>query len=143
MRLTVEGDADDKELSKAISKFFRLLRRELDCECDYFAIAEWADGQRHLHILVRVPEGVRIPTKLVGELWARSVPRRRTTHYSARVENQTAIAKYVAKDLKNWKVELPPETFRGRLFSNSIGFFSNTKAMCQRGTLVRRQNKDN
>jgi hypothetical protein len=43
------------------------------------------------------------------------------------VEDSVAVAHYIVKDLKDTrKKELPPENFRGRVFSYSRGFFSDS-----------------
>jgi hypothetical protein len=70
-----------------------------------------------------------LPSALIRELWARTLPGQHFTHHCAPVRNPVAIARYVVKHLKDdSKKELPPRSFRGRLFSYSRGFFTSSVA---------------
>ncbi len=126
VRVTVLAGISDGELSKAISRFLRRLcyrLRKPGLRCQYFAINEWSEGQRHVHILLRVDADVTRP--LVREFWEKTLPRMRFTCHCERVRNPTGIANYIVKHLQDdSKKEPAPETFTSRLYSYSRRFFT-------------------
>jgi hypothetical protein len=126
LRVTVHGVIDDRALSGAIGRFLSRLRyriRKAGAEFEYFAVNEWSDGHRHTHFLVR--SDFNVTSALIGELWAKTLPRLPFTHHCAAVRSPAAVAKYVVKHLKDdSKKELPPQHFSGRIYRNSQGFFT-------------------
>lgn len=115
VRLTCHASIGDRELSAGQSRFWRRLRRQTKCE--YFGVAEWKEGRRHLHAMVRYVEP--FDAALVGQLWALSLPDLCVTNYCRPIKSQERTARYMVKLL-----EAPPESFSGRLFHSSRGFIS-------------------
>ena len=130
VRITVYGMITDQELSQANGSFFRRLRYRLGTEgseCEYLAVNEWSEGHRHMHILVRTCFALTSP--MIRALWAKTLPSLPFTHHCAGVRNPAAIARYVVKHVKDdSKKELAPRSFKGRVYSYSRGFFTETLA---------------
>ncbi len=121
VRVTVLDPTRPRELTRCVRRFLRRLRRRQGCE--YIAVNEWREGQRHHHILVR-SEGELTPA-IVAELWRASCPGVRVTSYCKPVRSAEAAARYVVKDLQDGaKKELPPADFGGKLFSYSKHFLA-------------------
>jgi hypothetical protein len=124
--LTVLGIISDRELSKAISRFLKRLRYRLSrlgSGFEYFAVNEWSDGHRLTHILVRTEADLTQP--LVRALWKKTLPHLDVTSHCDRVRNPVGMANYVVKHLKDSsKKELPPEEFKGRIYTYSRHFFT-------------------
>jgi hypothetical protein len=114
LRVTCHSPIDGQRLSAGHSDFLRRLRRATGCE--YWQISEWAQGKRHVHVLVRAEE--KVSPRLIRELWHKALPGMRLGHHAGRVRDQVAIAMYLTKF-----VESPPASFSGRLFSSSREFF--------------------
>jgi hypothetical protein len=125
VRVTVHGLISHPALSRAVSRFLGKLKYRLRTRWgfEYLLVNEWRDGHRHMNILVRT--GADLPTKMVGELWEKSLPGLPSTHYCRPVDTPVGVANYVFKNLKSdLKKELPPTTFRGRIDTYSHGFFT-------------------
>jgi hypothetical protein len=126
VRLTAYGMISDRELTLAHGRFLSRLKyrlRALGSTIQYLLVNEWSDGQRHVHILVRTD--FDLTSGIIRDLWAKSLPGVQFTHHCAPVRSPTAIARYVVKNLKDdAKKELPPRSFRGRIFTYSRGFFT-------------------
>jgi hypothetical protein len=120
VRVTVLGRIMPQELTRCVRGFLRRLRWR---GCEYLAVSEWSEGQRHHHILVRT-EG-ELTAAVVAELWKASCPGARVTSYCRQVRSAEATARYIVKDVKDGsKKEIPPEEFGGRLFSSSKHFLT-------------------
>jgi hypothetical protein len=126
VRVTVLAAIKDQELTAAIGRFLRKLRYRLKragFTCEHLLVHEWHDGQRHEHILIRT--GGEVTRELVRELWQKALPGVRFTCHAAAVINPAGLARYIVKDIRdNGKKELPPEHFRGRVYSYSRDFFT-------------------
>jgi hypothetical protein len=131
VRVTVLGLISDRDLSLAISSFLRRLRyrlKTLGSGLEYFAVNEWSEGNRHVHILVRADADVT--PRLIGALWAKTLPGLLFHHHCAPVRNPGGIANYVVKHLKDGsKKELAPSTFKRRLITYSRRFFTRPVAV--------------
>jgi hypothetical protein len=127
-RVTATG-LSDKEYTAALGRLRdRLVRRGIAL-C---WVNEWSKGRRHYHLILRCP--APLTTAEFGELWRASLTKRKRTnfassasvvsgsHYLDEVRDVVALAKYVVKDLKGRRVELPPASFKGRLFGATKGF---------------------
>jgi hypothetical protein len=136
LRLTVLGIITDREVSKAISSYLRRLKyrlKRLGSGFEYFVMNEWSDGHRHTHLLVRTV--VDLTSQIVGALWRKTLPNLHVTYHCGRVRNLVGMANYMVKHLKDSsRKELPPESFKGRIYSYSRGFFTK-----QLGTLWKEQ----
>ncbi len=122
VRVTVLDPIRPRELTRCARGFLRRLRRRRR-GCEYLAVNEWREGQRHHHVLVRT-EG-ELTSAVVAELWRASCRGARVTSYCKPVASAEASACYVVKDVKDGsKKEVPPSWFRGELFSYSKGFLA-------------------
>jgi hypothetical protein len=126
MRITAFGVVSHRELSLAMTRFLRRLRyllKGLGSGLQYFALHEWSEGHQHTHILVRtVPDLTR---EMIRPMWAKTLPGVHFTCHCKPVRSAVAIANYVVKNLKDAsKKEVPPDSFRGRLFTYSRHFFT-------------------
>jgi hypothetical protein len=102
VRVTVLDLIRSQDLTKAVGKFLRRLRRR---GCEYFAISEWSESQRHHHILVRANGDLTG----VPALWRASCGGARVTSYCKPVTSAEAAARSVLKDVRSAvKKELPP-----------------------------------
>lgn len=115
IRLTSKRVTDDKLLSAAHSRFFKSLRRQF--ALDYWSINEWSRGRRHLHAIIRVPG--EIEHTLVADFWRQAILGENASSHIGAVRDQIAIATYLTK-----LEELPPQSFRGRLFNASRSFWN-------------------
>jgi hypothetical protein len=115
LRLTAYGVTDDRQLGRAHSGFFKMLRKYVGC--GYWWINEWSDGHRHLHAIIRAVD--EISRDLVARLWRAALPDAGTSCYFRPIQDQTRLAIYVTK-LK----EVPPPSFPGRLYGSSRKFFA-------------------
>ena len=126
VRVTVLGLISDRDLSLAISNFLRRLRyrlKTLGSGFEYFAVNEWSEGHRHVHVLVRADAD--LTPQLIRALWTKTLAGMPFTHHCAPVRNPAGIANYIVKNLKDAsKKELAPTTFSGRLYSYSRRFFT-------------------
>jgi hypothetical protein len=124
--VTVFGVISDRDLSLAIGRFLRRLRyrlKKLGSGCDYLVMNEWSEGHRHTHLLLRVD--AELTRELIRALWAKTLPGVPFTCHCAPVKDPGAIANYVVKNLKNGsKKEVPPKSFRGRVYTYSRSFFT-------------------
>jgi hypothetical protein len=125
IRIAVFALITDRDLSRAIGRFLGKLKclfREL-YGFEYLVVNEWSEGHRHMHILVRTR--AELTPRMIGELWEKTLPGLPFTHYCKPVRNPIGIANYVVKHLKDdAKKELPPESFRGKVYLYSHGFFT-------------------
>jgi hypothetical protein len=120
VRLTVLDLVMPQELTRCVGRFLRRLRRR---GCEYLAVNEWREGQRHHHVLVRTDR--ELPPAAVAEMWRASCGGARVTSYCRPVLNSEGSARYVVKDLREGsKKEVPPADFSGRLFSYSGRFLA-------------------
>jgi len=124
--VTVLALIGDRDLSHLISRFIRRLRYSLGklrSGFEYLVMNEWSEGSRHVHILARVFVG--LTREMVRFFWAKTLPGVPFHCHCAVVRSPAAIARYVVKDLKDdSKKELAPQTFSGRIYSYSRGFFT-------------------
>ncbi len=120
------GVISDGHLSLAVGRFLRRLKYRfgtLRSIFEYLLVNEWSEGQRHFHILVRVT--VDLTRQMIRILWKKTLPDVPFTCHCEAVRNPEAIARYVVKDLRDAsKKELAPQTFSGRLYTYSRGFFT-------------------
>jgi hypothetical protein len=128
--VTVLAIIDDRDFSLAVGRFMRRLRYalgKLQSSLEYLVMNEWSEGLRHVHILVRVL--IDLTRETVRWLWAKTLPGPRFTCHCDPVRIPAAIARYIVKDLKdNSKKELAPQTFNGRIYTYSRGFFTKSVA---------------
>jgi hypothetical protein len=117
VRLTCHHGLPYHCLSRHHSRFFRTLRRRTRCQ--YFAINHWSDSGRHLHALVRT--STELGPGLIGELWSQEIPG--GSYHCGPIRDQVAIARYVVRAMRDRVLEVPPDSFGGRLFSSSRDFF--------------------
>lgn len=126
VRVTVFGVISDRDLSLAIGRFMRRLRywlRTRGSGSEYLIVNEWSEGHRHTHTLLRAE--ANLTPRTIRELWTKTLPGMPFTHHCAPVANPVGLANYVVKHLKDGaKKELAPESFRGRIYSYSKGFFT-------------------
>jgi hypothetical protein len=109
------------QLSAAHSKLYRRLRARAT---HYAGVQEWADGRRHLHLLLR---DRWLYHGLIQLLWLKSLPPGAvaTAFYCEPIAHRTALAKYLVKHPDQQKPgECPPKFFRGHVISYSRGFLS-------------------
>jgi hypothetical protein len=115
-----------RELSRAMTRFLRRLRHalaRLGPGFEYFAMNEWSEGHQHTHIVVRA--GGDATQQMIRSLWAKTLPGVQFTCHCDRVRSAVAMANYLVKNLKDAsKKELPPESFKGRIFTCSRHFFT-------------------
>jgi hypothetical protein len=127
----VVGLISNRDLSLAISRFLRRLRyrlKTLGSGFEYFAVNEWSEGHRHVHVLVRADAD--LAPQLIRAVWTKTLPGMPFTHHCAPVCNPAGMANYVVKNLKDAsKKELAPTTFKGRLYSYSRHFFTQPVAV--------------
>jgi hypothetical protein len=120
----------DQNLTGATRRFLLRLRyqlKKLGSGCEYFVMNEWSDGHRHMHILVRAEADVTSP--MIRALWQKTLPGLYFTHHCAPVRCPAALARYIAKDLRDSsKKELAPAAFKGRIYSYSRAFFTKPAA---------------
>jgi hypothetical protein len=68
---------------------------------------------------------VDLKSQIIRALWHKTLPHLDVTSHCDRVRNPIGMANYVVKHLKDSaKKELPPEGFRGRIYSYSRAFFT-------------------
>jgi hypothetical protein len=124
--VTVFGAISDREFTLAIGRFLRRLRyrlRRLGSGFEYFAMNEWSEGHRHVHIVVRA--GADVTPAMIRALWEKTLPGVPFTHHCAPVRQPIGLANYLVKNLKDCsKKELPPGSFRGRIYTYSRHFFT-------------------
>jgi hypothetical protein len=126
MRITAFGVISYRELSLAMTRFLRRLRYRLErlgSGLEYFALHEWSEGHQHTHILVRIDADVT--REMIRPMWAKTLPGVYFTCHCEPVRSAVAIANYVVKNLKDAsKTELPPQSYRGRIYTYSMAFFT-------------------
>jgi hypothetical protein len=123
IRLTSFAMLLNRELTKRVTRFLKLLRYRVPCA--YLLVNEWSDGHRHMHILLRAESD--ISSGLVSELWAKVIggPKVPNSTYCRPVTNPAGIARYIVKHIKDaGKKEVAPKSFKGRVLTYSQGFLS-------------------
>lgn len=110
---------------KCCTKFWRAARRRGRCpELEYLAVREWKGGVQHAHALIRVPRGIstRALRRIVRDSGAAAGVRvsckRVRTHHGA----VNYLCKHTRRREK--KAELPPRSFRGKIYVASRGFLT-------------------
>jgi DNA topoisomerase VI subunit B len=117
-RVTARGYANDKQLTAAHGRLFRRLRKH---RCEYLGVNEWGEsGQRHLHIILRAEAS--ITAEQVSQWWEESLPAGvKGTSHCEPIRSVPAFVRYVFKDIQAGGM-LPPEDFKGKLYTASRGF---------------------
>jgi hypothetical protein len=108
----------DRDFSNAVGKLFVVMRRVLGSGVEYLLVSEWSHGVRHAHALLILGRHDRDTVKVAVERVG--VPLRVTCKPLRK--DPGAAVRYIFGDMDGKRVELPPESFRGRIFTYSRRF---------------------
>lgn len=117
----VSSDLNDKSFDASKRK---LARRLSERKIHYFMVNEWSNGNRHIHLALRIDPGVAVPD--LGALWKQAHPIcAGPTHSMKEMRDPVGFAHYLFKfNCAHKSPEMPPKDFKGLNYSASKGFLA-------------------